>query len=64
MHLMTLVHFDEAMIHMTQFSLVISHCNITFSVFRLSQGSVAALIRSHVPFIFKSVKTTLKLVSF
>jgi len=32
---MTLVHFDEAMIHLMQFSLVISRCNklITFSVF-------------------------------
>jgi len=32
-HMMTLVNFDEAMIHLMQFSLVISHCNITFSVF-------------------------------
>jgi len=31
--MMTLVHFDEAMIHLMQFSLVISRCNITFSVF-------------------------------
>jgi len=30
---MMLVHSDEAMIHMMQFSLVISCCNITFSVF-------------------------------
>jgi len=28
-----------------QFSLVISHYNITFSLFRLSQGSVATLMR-------------------
>jgi len=42
---MTLVNFDEAMIHMIQFSLVISHCNTTFSVFGLSQGSVATLTR-------------------
>ena len=28
-----------------QFSLVISHCNITFSLFLFSQGSVATLIR-------------------
>ena len=33
------------MIHLMQLSLVISHCNITFSVFWLSQGSVATLIR-------------------
>jgi len=31
--MMTLVHFDEAMIHLMQLSLVISRCNITFSVF-------------------------------
>jgi len=30
--MMTLIHFDEAVIHMMQFSLV-SHCNITFLVF-------------------------------
>jgi len=30
---MTLVHFDEAMIHLMQFSLVTSRYNITFSVF-------------------------------
>jgi len=42
---MTLVHFDEVVIHLMQLSLVISHCNITFSVFLLSQGSVATLIR-------------------
>jgi len=42
---MTLIHFDEAMIHLMQFSSVISRCNITFSVFRLSQGSVTTLIR-------------------
>jgi len=40
------VHFDEAYtIHLMQFSLVISHYNITFSLFRLSQGSVATLLR-------------------
>jgi len=42
---MILVHFDEAMIHLVQFSLVIFHCNITFSVFCFSQSSVATLIR-------------------
>jgi len=31
--MMTLVHFDEATIHLMQFSLVIFRCNITFSVF-------------------------------
>jgi len=31
--MMTLINFDEAMIHMMQFSLVISYYNITFSVF-------------------------------
>jgi len=40
------VHFDEAYtIHLTEFSLVITHCNVTFSPFRLSQDSVATLIR-------------------
>jgi len=28
-----------------QFSLVISHCNITFLLLRLSQGSVATVVR-------------------
>jgi len=42
---MTLVHFDEAMLHLMQLVLVISHCNITFSVFWLSQGSAATSIR-------------------
>jgi len=32
-HMMTLVHFDEVMIHLMQYSLIISRCNITFSVF-------------------------------
>jgi len=32
--MMILVHYDEAMIHLMQFSLVISHCNITFLLFR------------------------------
>jgi len=31
--MMTLVYFDKAMIHMMQFSLLISRCNITFLVF-------------------------------
>jgi len=31
--MMTLVHFDEAVIHLMQFSLVIARCSITFSVF-------------------------------
>ena len=45
-YMITLVHFDEAMIHLMQFSLIISRCNnITFSLFGLSQGSVATLIR-------------------
>ena len=36
------VHFDEAyMMHLMRFSSVICHCNITFSLFRRSQGSVA-----------------------
>jgi len=42
--MMTKVHFDEAMIHLMEFSLVLSRCNITFSVFLLSLGSVATLI--------------------
>ena len=42
---MTVVHFDEAMIRLLQPSLVICHCSITFSAFKLSQGSVATLIR-------------------
>jgi len=41
---MTLVHFDETVIHLMQLSLVISHCNITFLVFWLSQGHVATFI--------------------
>ena len=45
MHMMTLVHFDEAIIHLLLFSLVIFRCNITFSVFWLSQGSVPTWIR-------------------
>jgi len=43
--MMILVHLDEAMIHLRQFSLVISRCNITFSAFWLSQGSVETSIR-------------------
>jgi len=52
----------DTMIHLMQFPLVISRCNITFSVFWLSHGSVATLITwggsclvSHVPFISKSI---------
>jgi len=37
--MMTLFHFDEAVIHLMQFYLVNSRCNITFSVFWLSHGS-------------------------
>jgi len=37
--------FDEPKIRFMQFSLITSNCNITFSVFRLSQGSKATLIR-------------------
>ena len=71
--MMILVHFDEAMIHLMQFSLVISRCNITFSVFWLSQGSVATLTRwggwssyCHMchSFLNLSVKTVLKSVDF
>jgi len=56
-----------------QFSLVISHCNITFLLFRLSQGSVATLIRwggwSSYCHMYRSsliltVKTALKSVDF
>ena len=43
--MMTLVNFDEAVIHLMQLSLVISSCNITFSVFWPWEGSVATLIR-------------------
>jgi len=43
---MTRVHFDDTMIHLMQFSLITPRRNITLSVFRLSQGSVATLIRS------------------
>jgi len=39
------VHFDEAVMHLMQFSFVICHCNITFMMFWLSQGSVATFIR-------------------
>jgi len=31
---MTLVHFDEAMMYLMQFSLVISYCNITSLMLR------------------------------
>jgi len=31
--MMTMINFDEDMIHLMQFSLVISHCHTTFSVF-------------------------------
>jgi len=60
-------------IHLMQFSLVISHCNITYLVFWLSQGSVATLIRwggwssyCHTchSFLNLSVKTVLKSVDF
>jgi len=44
-HMMTVANFGKAVIHLMQFSLVISHCNITFSVFWLSHGIVATLIR-------------------
>jgi len=55
--------------HLMQFSLVISRCNITFSVFWVSQGSVATLIRwggwswyCHIyrSFVNLTVKTALK----
>jgi len=71
--MMTLVHFDEAMVHLIQFSLVISRCNITFSVFWFSQGNVATLIRRDGwssycytcrSFLNLSVKTALKSVAF
>jgi len=42
-HMMTLVHFDETVIYSMQFCLVISRCNITFSMFWFPQGSVATL---------------------
>jgi len=68
------VHFDEVYtIHLLQFSLVMTHCNITFSLFRLSQGSVATLIRwgawSLYYHMYRSslnltVKTALKFVDF
>jgi len=68
------VHFDEVYtIHLMQFSLVITHCNITFSLFRFSQGSVATLIRwggwSLYCHMYRSssnltVKTALKSVDF
>ena len=44
-HMMTLVHFDEAVIHLMWFSLEVSRCNVTFSTFWLLQGSVATLMR-------------------
>jgi len=42
--MMTLVHSDEAVIHLMQVSLVISHCRVTFLVFWLSRGSVAGAV--------------------
>jgi len=71
--MMTLVNFDEARIHLMQFSLVISRCNITFSMLWLLQGSVATLIRwggwtsyLHMwrSFLSLTVKTVLKSVDF
>jgi len=62
-----------SMIHLMQFSLMISHCNITFSSFRISQGCVATLIRwggwssyCHMcrSFLNRSVKTALRSVDF
>jgi len=43
--MMTLVNFDETVIHLMQLPLVIFHCNITVLVFSLSQGSVATLLK-------------------
>jgi len=67
------VHFDEAYtIHLMQFTLVISHCNITFPLFRHSH-SVATLLRwggwsSHRhmcrSLLNLTVKSTLKSVDF
>jgi len=57
--------------HLMQFSLVISHCNITFSVFWFSQGSAATQTRwggwssyCHVchSFVNLTVKTSLKCI--
>jgi len=72
--MMTLVHFDEAMIHLNAiFSLVISRCNITFSVFWFSQCSAATLIKwggwssycyTCHSFLNLSLKTALKSVNF
>jgi len=67
-------HFDKACtIHLIQFSLLISHGNVTFSLFWFSQGSVATLIRwsgwSSCRHMYRSslnltVKTALKSVDF
>jgi len=47
--MITVVHFDEAMMHVMQFSLVISGwtgCSNAFSAFRFnSQGRIITLIR-------------------
>jgi len=60
-------------IHLMQFSLVISHCNITLSLFRLSRGNVATLTRwdgwSSYRHVYRSslnltVKTALKSADF
>ena len=59
-------------IHLTQFCLVISRCNITFSVFWLSQGNVATLVTwggwnscRHMccSFLKLTMKTALKFVN-
>ena len=72
-NMMTLVYFDDAMIHRMQFSLVISRCNITFSVLWFSQGSEATLNRwgawssyCHLcrSFLNLTLKTALKSVDF
>ena len=71
-----IIHRSISMKHMThlmQFSLVISHCNITFSPFQLSQGSAATLVSwcrwSLYRHVYRSslnltVKTALKSVDF
>jgi len=68
------VHFVESYtIHLMQFSFIISHCNITFSLFWISQGTVATLIRwggwNSYPHMYRSslnltVKIALKYVDF
>jgi len=64
---MTMAHLVVAMTHLMQFSLVISRCNITCSVSRLSEESIAecsSYLHMCRSFLNLTVKTALKSVDF